>query len=102
MKEEDAAENSTNGPGYSERPQTESLLFFRISAGGGNVAGSDEEVRLNEFRQAGICPNCGKPIPEGTAVARGPGAFCSLECVALFHNAEFSERAKRLAAALHN
>jgi hypothetical protein len=67
-----------------------------------NVAGSDEDVHLKELGQAGICPNCGKLIPEGTAVARGSGSFCSLECIALFYQAEFSERARRLSAASRN
>jgi len=69
---------------------------------GGALAGSEEEVRLHELRQAGICPNCGESIPEGTAVTRGRGSFCSLECVALYHQAEFSERVRRLAAASRN
>jgi hypothetical protein len=68
----------------------------------GAVTGSEEDARLNEFRKAGICPNCGQSIQEGTAVARGPGSFCSLECVALFHHAEFEERARRLATARWN
>jgi hypothetical protein len=68
----------------------------------GDVAGSDEDDRLNELRQAGICPNCGKPIPEGTAVVRGPGSFCTLDCVASFYQAEFNVRAKRLVAASRN
>lgn len=63
---------------------------------------SSEADRLTELSKEGVCPNCGRSIPEGTAVARGPGSFCSLECVALFHNAEFSERARRLTAASRN
>jgi hypothetical protein len=66
------------------------------------MAGSEEDTRLKELGQAGICPNCGRLIPGGTAVTRGFGSFCSLECVALFHHAEFSERARRLAAARRN
>jgi hypothetical protein len=41
-------------------------------------------------------------IPKGASVIRGPGAFCSLECVALFYEADFSERARRLAIAVRN
>lgn len=58
-----------------------------------------EEQRLSYFAKVGVCPNCGKVIREGTAVARGFGKFCSLDCVASFFEAEFAERARRLAAA---
>lgn len=63
---------------------------------------SSEADRLASFSEAGICPNCGISITPGTAVTRGPGKFCSLECVALFYQAEFSERARRLDAASRN
>jgi hypothetical protein len=64
---------------------------------------SDSEARrLAEMSKAGICPNCGKRIPEGTAVVRGPGSFCGLDCIAEFYHAEFSERARRLDAASRN
>jgi len=58
-----------------------------------------ERDRLLELARQGICPNCGKTIAEGTSVVRGPGLFCSLDCVASFHHAEFNERARRLASA---
>ena len=54
---------------------------------------SDELTRLSRL---GICPNCAKQIPEGTAVVRGGGSFCSLDCIASYFAAEFKERARRL------
>jgi RNA polymerase-binding transcription factor DksA len=62
------------------------------------MADSEEDYLL-ELRKAGICPNCGGPIPEGKLAVRGRGSFCRLECVASYYEAEFSERARRLAAA---
>lgn len=59
---------------------------------------SDENL-LPEVSDRRICPNCGKDIPEGTAVVHGPASFCSLNCVASYSSADFSERARRLAAA---
>jgi hypothetical protein len=61
-----------------------------------------ESERLSRPSREGICPNCGKAIPEGQGVVRGAGMFCSLDCVALFHQQEFTERAKRLRDASHN
>jgi hypothetical protein len=58
-----------------------------------------EEEHLLELSKVGICPNCGKLVQTGTAVVRGKGRFCSLDCVASFYNAEFAERARRLQAA---
>jgi hypothetical protein len=54
---------------------------------------SDELARLSKVR---VCPNCAKQIPEGTAVVRAGGSFCSLNCVASYFAAEFQERARRL------
>jgi hypothetical protein len=81
------------------RPQTVKFQVALIWRHG--LSGSEAD-RLAELSRAGICPNCGTSIQEGTAVVRGPGSFCSLECVALFHHAEFSERARRLEAASRN
>ena len=61
-----------------------------------------EDDRLVELSKAGICPNCGDAIMPGKAVVRGAGSFCGLDCVASYHQAEFAERAKRLAAAAQN
>ena len=61
-----------------------------------------KDDQFEELQMLGICPNCGKPIAEGKAVVRGAGSFCSLDCVASYHQAEFSERARRLAAAARN
>jgi hypothetical protein len=59
---------------------------------------SDSET-LRQLSKLGVCPNCGNRIPEGTAVVRGPGSFCSLSCVASYYSEEFSERSRRLARA---
>jgi hypothetical protein len=94
--------NPPNRLRFPNVPQIGQVLCFRFFAREGILAGSEEDAKLNELRQAGVCPNCGRLIPEGKAVARGPGLFCSLECVALFHDAEFRERARRLASAPKN
>lgn len=57
---------------------------------------SEELARLSKL---GVCPNCAKHIPEGHSIVRGGGTFCSLDCVAAYFAAEFSERARRLARA---
>jgi len=49
-----------------------------------------------------VCPGCAKEIAEGVAVVRGSASFCSLDCVAVYHAAELSERARRLAASARN
>ena len=41
---------------------------------------------LEFCRENGICPTCGKPLPEGEAVGSGrleDGAYCSVKCYAL-------------------
>jgi hypothetical protein len=63
---------------------------------------SDEDNRLRELCADGICPNCGGRILPGTAVVRGAGAFCSLDCLALFSQSEFAERARLLRSAARN
>ena len=67
------------------------LLFFGISERGATVD-EFERDHLAELSKAGICPNCAKAIGKGESVVRGPGVFCSLKCVAEYHQAEFSER----------
>jgi hypothetical protein len=57
---------------------------------------------LARFRESGIFPNCGDSIPDGAAVIRGAGSFCSLDCVVWFFQAEFAERARRLASGSQN
>jgi hypothetical protein len=57
---------------------------------------------LSKLSKAGICPNCGNVIAAKSAVVRGQGSFCSLDCVASYYAAEFSERLKQLAAAARN
>lgn len=54
---------------------------------------SEEFARLSNIR---VCPNCAKQIPEGAAIVRSGGSFCSLDCVASYFAAEFRERARRL------
>lgn len=58
-----------------------------------------DDNRPEELTDEPVCPNCLKVIEEGTAVIRGAASFCSLECVAAYHQAEFSERVRRIAAA---
>ena len=57
---------------------------------------SEELARLSLLK---VCPNCGRQIPEGTAVVRSGGSFCGLDCVASYFAAEFRERARRLGIA---
>lgn len=64
------------------------------------MATSEEEYLLRLW-SLGICPNCGKGIPEGTRVGSGKkseGGFCSLDCYATFYRTELAERAQKLAA----
>jgi len=56
-----------------------------------------EEDYLLELRNRNICPYCGKTIPVGAKVVRGKGVFCSLSCVAGYHEPEFTQRAQHLA-----
>ena len=58
-----------------------------------------EETYLLELWERNICPYCGKSIPEGTRVGRGQkrlGGFCSLECLTLYYELEFIERAQHV------
>ncbi len=64
---------------------------------------NDFEVEgLKEHPQPRSCVNCGIAIPEGAAIVRGPNYFCNLECVAVHHQAEFQQTARRLRAAATN
>jgi hypothetical protein len=63
---------------------------------------SSEQESLRELKERGICPNCGKLLQPQQKFPRGAGVFCSLECVAQYHEAEFSERAKKIATAGKN
>lgn len=43
---------------------------------------------LGEYWDEGVCPVCGKKIPEGTRVGSGrkaDGGFCSLDCYTAYH-----------------
>lgn len=69
----------------------------RLCHNRGEMSESDD---LRELREKNVCPNCGKPIPEGGRQVYGKGVFCSLGCVAEYKGAELVERhKKRLAAA---
>lgn len=63
------------------------------------MADNEAELLLKLW-EAGICPTCGKPVPDGTRVGTGrrsDGGFCSLDCYAAFYAAELAERARLLA-----
>jgi uncharacterized protein (UPF0212 family) len=60
---------------------------------------NQDDNRSEELSDEPVCPNCLKVIEEGTAVIRGAASFCSLECVAAYHQAEFREHARRIATA---
>jgi hypothetical protein len=60
-----------------------------------------EQEYLLELGKANICPNCGKAIPGGTRIGTGKksdGIFCSLDCLAQYHETELIERAKKVSA----
>jgi hypothetical protein len=61
-----------------------------------------EQDSLRELKEKGICPNCGSDLQPGKRFPRGDGVFCSLDCVAQYYEAEFIERARRIAAAVRN
>lgn len=62
-----------------------------------------ERNYLLELWDKGICPNCGKKIPEGKRVGSGrkiDGGFCSLDCYGEYYKAELADRyTKAIAAA---
>jgi hypothetical protein len=60
--------------------------------------GSEDAASTDSRR----CTNCGTTIPEGAIQVWAGASFCSLDCVAIFGNLEFSERARRLAASARN
>lgn len=56
----------------------------------------DKRIRIEEARERGSCPACGKllpppPAPVGTG-RHADGLFCSIECLAGFHESYFEER----------
>jgi hypothetical protein len=60
-----------------------------------------ERSYLLELWGEGICPNCGKKIPEGVRVGSGKkseGGFCTLSCYGEFYRTEIVERAKKVSA----
>ncbi len=77
-------------------------VILQILRKGAGAMPDSEAEHLAMLSSMGICPNCGEPIPDGKRVVRGPGSFCSLDCVASYYAAEFSERARRLASAARN
>lgn len=60
------------------------------------------ESRLKGSSQSDRCANCGMRIPEGSVQVWNGKFFCNLDCVAIFGELDFSERARRLAAAASN
>jgi len=61
-----------------------------------------EQNYLLELWDKGICPNCGRNIPEGKRVGSGrksDGGFCSLDCYGEYHKAALTERHKKAIAA---
>jgi hypothetical protein len=52
----------------------------------------EQDISLLDYREAGICPQCGVTIPTGTQVGTGmkaDGAFCSLDCLGVYHGRKF-------------
>jgi hypothetical protein len=46
----------------------------------------DKQARIEDARQRGVCPNCGKPLGDrrvGTG-SLAEGEFCSLGCLSRF------------------
>jgi hypothetical protein len=104
IKTNDFAVTSTSRARFPRRPQrvySASIVTLHFRKKRSSVTDPESEL-LSRLSRQGICPNCGKVIPEGQAVVRGVGRFCGLECVALFHQQEFTERARRLKAASQN
>jgi len=63
--------------------------------------GESEKEYLLDLANANICPNCGKAIPDSTRIGTGKktdGVFCSLDCLAQYHETELIERAKKVSA----
>jgi hypothetical protein len=61
--------------------------------------GVSETEHLLHLLKKGICPWCGKNIPEGARVGtgrKGEGGFCSLRCYGNYHALELRERARRV------
>ena len=92
--------SSTLAPNYLELAPESNCYSSRTKAGGGVPESESEYLAL--LRKKAKCPNCRSSIDPGTAVVRGPGSFCSLDCVAFYHQLEFRERLRRLAAASAN
>jgi len=74
------------------------LLGFRFD-GFRHIVDMTEDEHLSKLASEHVCPNCGALIKGDTQVKRGKGAFCSLDCVASYHQAEFAEKARRMAIA---
>lgn len=64
-----------------------------------NMNKDDEERYLLDLWDKGICPTCGKKIPDGTRVGSGKkseGGFCNLDCYVEYHQDEIIERQKKI------
>jgi hypothetical protein len=60
-----------------------------------------EQSYLLELWEKSVCPNCGKPIPEGRRVGRGKrsdGGFCSFGCYGEYYKTKLAERHKKAMA----
>jgi hypothetical protein len=58
---------------------------------------------LADLLVRGVCPWCGKWIPEGKRVGSGrkaDGGFCSLDCYTKYYEQELVNRARRVATLL--
>jgi hypothetical protein len=54
-----------------------------------------ERSYLLELWDKGVCPNCGKKIPECKRVGSGKKSddgFCSLDCLAEYRSADFTAK----------
>jgi hypothetical protein len=60
----------------------------------------EQNDRLRELSDKGVCPNCGNTITPGTRQVYGHGVFCGLGCVAEYNAAELIERHRRITVAL--
>lgn len=57
----------------------------------------EKRRRIDEANADDRCPRCGQPIAPESRVGSGrisDGYFCSLDCIATFHEDHFRERAR--------
>jgi hypothetical protein len=60
------------------------------------VAAEAKRRQIEAARRRGICPACGDPLPPPPAPIgtgrRADGLFCSLDCLARYHEGYFEQR----------